>query len=119
MNHNAADTCDRRRLTALAGLACVSELAYLAIASSSQSLHETGTGGHSLLTLLALFFGTYGLYLVAIKIATRAPQDRRLMWLIVGSGVIFRLTLLISDPIEEIDLYRYLWDGSVATQRVS
>lgn len=119
MNHTAADIIRRRSLTALAGLACISELAYLAIVSSSQSLHETGAGGHSLLTLLALFAGTFGLYLVAIGVAARAPQERRLLWLIVGSGFIFRITLLLSDPIEEIDLYRYLWDGSVTTQGVS
>jgi hypothetical protein len=108
MSHASADIRPRRGLTALAGLAFVSELAYLAVVAGSQSLHETRTGGHSLLTLLALFAGTFGVHLIAIRIAARAPQDRRLVWLIVGSGMIFRLTLLLSDPIEEIDLYRYL-----------
>lgn len=119
MTHSAADFGGRRSLAVLAGLAFVSELAYLAVVSSSQSLHETGTGGQSLLTLLALFAGTFGIYLFAIRIAGRAPQDGRLFWTIVASGLIFRLTLLLSDPIEEIDLYRYLWDGSVVTQGVS
>ena len=103
----------------LAGLAGISESAYLAVVSSSQSLHETGTGGHSLLTLLALFAVAFGAYLVAIRIANRAPQNGRLLSLIVGAGIVFRLTLLFSDPIEEIDLYRYLWDGSVLNQGVS
>jgi len=119
MSHATADVCGRRSLTALAGLALISELAYLAVVFSSQSLHETGTGGHSLLTLLALFAGTFGVYLLAIRIASLAPQDGRLTWLIVGSAVMFRLTLLFSDPIEEIDLYRYLWDGSVTIQGIS
>jgi hypothetical protein len=119
MNRLPAEIVDRRSFTALAVLALVSELAYLTVVASSQSLHEAGTGGHSLLTLLALFAGTFGAYLLAIRIAVRAPQDRRLVWLIVGSGTIFRLTLLLSDPIEEIDLYRYLWDGSVTIQGVS
>ncbi|MBI3863080.1 MAG: hypothetical protein HY290_14405 [Planctomycetia bacterium] len=119
MNHTPADVCGRRSLLVLAGLACISELAYLAVVSSSQSLHETGTGGHSLLTLLALIAATFGVYLFAISIAARAPQDRRLFWLIVGSGIAFRITLLLSDPIEEIDLYRYLWDGSATIQGVS
>jgi hypothetical protein len=110
---------DRRRLIGLVCLACISELVYLAVVFSSQSLHETGTGSHSLLTLLALFAAAFGAYLIAIRIASRAQEDGRLVVLIVGTGVLFRLTLLVSDPIEEIDLYRYLWDGSVVTQGVS
>ena len=62
---------------------------------------------------------TFGVYLVAIRLASRATESRQLFWLIVGSGFIFRLTLLLSDPIEEIDLYRYLWDGSVTIQGIS
>lgn len=119
MNQTVYDIGRGRSLTVLAGLAGVSELAYLAVVSSSQSLHEAGTGGPSLLTLLGLFAGAFCVYLFAIRIAARAPQNGRLVWLIAVSGFIFRLTLLVSDPIEEIDLYRYLWDGSVITQRVS
>lgn len=110
---------DRRSLIGLVCLAGISELAYLAVVISSQSLHETGTGSHSLLILLALFAGAFAAYLIAIRIAGRVRQDGRLVLLIVGAGVLFRLTLLVSDPIEEIDLYRYLWDGSVITQGVS
>src|SRR5579863_2641230 len=77
-------------LRRLAALACVSELAYLAVVSRSQSLHETGTGGASLLTLLALFAATTGIYLYGIGVACRAPQDRRLVRLIVSAAVVFR-----------------------------
>jgi hypothetical protein len=119
MSHTTANIGGRRILRELAGLACVSEVTYLAVVFSSQSLHEAGTGDHSLLTLLALFAGTFALYLLAIRRVSRAPQDGRLLCLIVGAGVLFRLTLLLSDPIEEIDLYRYLWDGAVTVQGVS
>ena len=119
MYQSTADIFGRRSLFALAVLACMSELAYLAILFSSQSLHEAGTGRHTLLTLLALFAAAFGVYLLAIRIADRAPQEGRLLRLIVGAGVVFRLTLLFSDPIEEIDLYRYLWDGSVLAEGIS
>ncbi|MBW3599467.1 MAG: hypothetical protein KY475_19620, partial [Planctomycetes bacterium] len=69
--------------------------------------------------LLALFALQFGLYLGAIWLARRARQDGRLLALIVAAAVAFRVTLLFSDPIEEIDLYRYLWDGAVATEGVS
>jgi len=111
---------DRRRsLIALIALACALEMIFLGVVFSSQSLHETGTGSHSLLALLALFGTAFAFYLLAVRIATRARQDSRLLWTIVGAAVLFRLTLLLSDPIEEIDMYRYLWDGSVITQGVS
>lgn len=119
MDQSGAQACGPRNLVKLVCLAGVSELIYLAVVFSSQSLHEAGTGGHYLPSLLGLFAGAFAVYLFAIRIASCAPQEGRLLWLIVGAGVLFRLTLLLSDPIEEIDLYRYLWDGSVTTQGVS
>src|SRR4051812_8047011 len=111
----------RKRLAPLgilAMLALVSALAYLAIALSGQSLHEEGRTDHSLLSVLAFFALTFGCYLAAIRVAVRARQDGQLLGLIVLAAVIFRLTLLFSDPIEEIDLYRYLWDGLVSKSGV-
>ena len=108
-----------RSLLWVAGLGCVSWLAYLAIAFSAQSLHEAGSGGHSLLGLLALFGCAFGSYLVAIGAALRAPQTRRLLIVIAAFGILFRFTLLFSNSIEEIDLYRYLWDGAASTQGVN
>lgn len=108
-----------RPLGILTILGFVSWLAYLVIALCAQSLHEEGSGSHSLLTLLALFGLAFGCYLAAIRVALRAPQDRRLLATILMAGLVFRGTLLLSDPIEEIDLYRYLWDGAVTLQGVS
>ena len=104
-----------RELSLLAGLAGISWAAYLAIVLSAQSLHEAGTGRHSLLILLALFGFTFACYLVAIRITLRAAETRRLLVLIVTAGTLFRVTLLFSHTIEEIDLYRYLWDGAAQT----
>ncbi|HVC93113.1 MAG TPA: hypothetical protein VND64_05450 [Pirellulales bacterium] len=107
------------RLYWLAALAVASWLVYLAIAARGQSLHVEGSGGRSLLTILAMFGFCFVCYLAALRIALAVPQDRRLMGIILTASVAFRLTLLLSDPIEEIDIYRYLWDGAVSTQGVS
>lgn len=106
-------------LLGLGVLAGFSWTAYLAIAWSAQSLHETGSGRHSLLLLLALFAVAFACYIVAIRLAVRARQGPPLLMLILASGILFRGTMLFSNPIEEIDLYRYLWDGAVVTQGVS
>ena len=105
-----------RRLVLL-GIGCW--LCYLAIAFSTRSLHESGSGNHALLGLLALFEVAFGLHLVALRVAIRLPDDRRLLAILWTGAVVFRLTLLLSDSIEEIDLYRYVWDGAVSTQGVS
>jgi hypothetical protein len=108
-----------RSLAILTVLAVASWLIYIGIALSGQSLHEEGSGGHSLLTILSLFATAFGCYLAAIRIALRAPQDTRLLKIIVIAAVVFRGTMLFSDPIEEIDLYRYLWDGAASTSGVN
>ena len=41
------------------------------------------------------------------------------LMLVFGLGVLFRLVLLFSVPIQEVDLYRYLWDGVVVSQGIS
>lgn len=105
-----------RRLVLL-GIGCW--LCYVAVAFSARSLHEAGSGNHVLLGLLALFGVAFGLHLVALRVAIRLPDDRRLLAVVWAGAVVFRLTLLLCDPIEEIDLYRYVWDGAVSTQGVS
>jgi len=103
----------------LAILAAASWLAYLGVALAGQSLHEEGPGGHSLLAILGLFAFAFACYLAALRVAVHARQDRRLAAVIVGAAAAFRVTLLFSDPIEEIDLYRYLWDGQATLAGVS
>ncbi len=105
-----------RRLVLL-GIGCW--LCYLAVAFTARSLHEAGSGDHALLVLLALFGVAFGLHLVALRLAIRLPDDRRLLAVVWAGAVVFRLTLLLCDPIEEIDLYRYVWDGAVSTNGVS
>ncbi len=99
-------------------LAVLSELAYLLIALTGQSLHQEGVGDWSLLTILGLFTAAFAAYLLAIRYALAAKQDRRLLKTIGLFAVLFRLTLLFTDPIAEIDIYRYLWDGEAASHGV-
>ena len=116
----SATTDDAHRsLWQLGGVAGVTWCIYLAITLSARSLYVTESGSHLLLVLLALFGCACGCYFFAIRLALHAPQTERLVALIVGTGILFRVTMLLSNPIEEIDLYRYLWDGAVATQGVS
>lgn len=39
--------------------------------------------------------------------------------LVLLLGIVFRLVLLFSVPIQEVDLFRYIWDGTVVSQGIS
>ena len=69
--------------------------------------------------VLILFAMAFAGYLFAIQLARRARQDWRLVSLIVWTSFLFRVVLLFSVPIQEIDIYRYLWDGAVSTDGVN
>ena len=70
----------------------------------------------------ALFFSLAVLgsvaYFIAIWQAIVHPHTFRLKE-IIGVAVLCRLLLIPSIPIQEIDLYRYLWDGYVINQGVN
>ncbi len=51
--------------------------------------------------------------------STAGASRAGLLTMVVGFGVLFRLVLLFSVPIQEVDLYRYLWDGIVVSQGIS
>jgi len=119
MSDPATPDADRRGLWQLASLAAMTWLIYLAITLSAQSLYVTESGSHRLLILLALFGCACGCYFAAIRLALRLTQSGRLLTLIVVAAILFRATMVLSNPIQEIDLYRYLWDGAVVTKGVS
>ena len=97
----------------------LSGFCYLAVACGARSLHESSPRGHGLLGLLALFGMAFGLSLVALRLALRLPDDRRLLIVLWTGAFAFRVPLLLCDPIEEIDLYRYVWDGAVSQCGIS
>ncbi len=46
-------------------------------------------------------------------VVLRRRSDTRLLWLVLGVGLVLRLALFFSTPILENDYQRYLWDGAV------
>ena len=108
---------DHRRLAVLAVLsACLyGVISWL----SPQFEFDSPVVERPIILMLSLFAAAFILYLFAIRSALRAPQDGRLLKLIVWSALLFRALLLPSVPIQEIDIYRYLWDGAVVVQGIS
>jgi hypothetical protein len=107
-------------LITLSIIAVLSTCLYGTIALLSwQFDFDSPTQQRPIVPVLLLFGAAFVAYLFAIRVATQAKQDRRLLGLIIWSAVVFRLVFLFSVPIQEIDIYRYLWDGAVSTTGVS
>lgn len=86
---------------------------------SFQFDHESLPADRPIPAFLGLFACLFIAYLASLMVAVRAADDRRLLWVIVVGAVLFRFTVLSSTPIQEVDIYRYLWDGAVSTEGVS
>lgn len=69
--------------------------------------------------MVGLFVAGFGLYAASLVTAVRSREGRRLVWLIAAGAVGFRAILLCSQAIQEIDIYRYLWDGAVTAHCVN
>jgi len=71
-----------------------------------------------ILIVLEFFGQAFVLYLVALAAAVRCRPDWRLLQTVFFGAVLLRLPILFSDPIQEIDIFRYLWDGAAVTRGV-
>jgi len=72
-----------------------------------------------IISVLQLFTAAFLAYAASIYIAKRAVQNETLIGVIIGFALLFRVVMLFSYPIQEVDIYRYMWDGEVQTQGVS
>ena len=102
-------------------LGAISGAIYVAIAVLSLGFRESTVGRERpLLAVLALFAAACLAYLLALAWVSRfgglptanhsATSTFREILLF---SILFRLLLLMSVPIQEVDFYRYLWDGRV------
>ena len=120
LHGNADDKATTPSLRGLTALAILSASMYAAISFLSwQFDFDIPVAKRPILVVLLLFAAAFIGYLFAIRLAIRASNDLRLLPLILWTSVLFRAILLPSVPIQEIDIYRYLWDGSVSTTGIS
>lgn len=106
-----------RTLIALA----IAQLALYGVIAWQASYFEYGTdlATRPLLLVLGLFGVAFLLYLFSIATALRVSPTRYFASLLLVSSVAFRVLLLPIPPIQEIDIYRYLWDGAVTANGLS
>ncbi len=101
-------------------LAALSAFLYAGVSFLSwQFRFDTPFTQRPILVVLLLLGAAFFLYIAAVNLVRQAPSSRRLLTVIIWSAILFRVTLLFSVPIQEIDIYRYLWDGAVLAHGVS
>jgi hypothetical protein len=98
----------------LAGLVAVQAMGYAAIAWLSQSFdYDDPVEGRPLLAVLALFGVCFACTIASVAVAVRLGDSGWLTGTILTVAVVFRGLLLFTPPIQEVDIYRYIWDGEV------
>ena len=115
------DSAERNaRLTNLVWLAVCSCVIYAFVLVLSRDFrHPLPLEERPIIAVLVFFFAAFLVYLIAIRTALRATQDRRLVGVILVSSVAMRLVLLPSTPVQEVDIYRYLWDGVTSSRGIN
>lgn len=61
----------------------------------------------------------FAIYLAALRTAVRRPTSEGLWRTILLFAIACRLVLVFSTPVQELDYYRYLWDGHTVLAGVS
>jgi len=69
--------------------------------------------------VLGLFAAAFVAYLFSIHLAKNLNDSTKLTLVIVGFSILFRGLMLVSTPIQEVDIYRYIWDGVVVSEGIS
>ena len=104
----------------LAILAIVQLVIYVFLTNLSEKFGIDGD--HKLRPIrlvLVLLASAFGLHLLSLLMAIRLPDTKQLAWGVIGIAIVFRIVVLFSQPIQEVDIYRYIWDGAVANKGVS
>lgn len=119
--NRASDVSSERRCVWwVGGSAFVSWWLYVMLAGLSRGFTYQTPGPHRpLISVLSVFAALFGLYIFQTVLVTRNRPTAAVLPVIVVFACAFRLLLLFSEPIQEVDIYRYLWDGKVATAGVS
>ncbi len=120
--HPSDATADPKRfsLWQLHALGVVIWICFLLVTLLSERF-RWGTASHQrpLLAVVLLLGAAFVIHLVALRVALHISDRRSLTWTVIIWSVVFRATVWISYPIQEIDIYRYLWDGATVAAGVS
>lgn len=98
----------------------ISWLLYVALVWLSRGFtYETPGPERPLLSALMVILAACALYLLQVAMVIRGRAGAKALPVIIVFAVAFRVLLLFSEPIQEVDAYRYVWDGKVTAAGVN
>lgn len=113
---------DQFRWIVVAGIAQL--LLWIGVAVAAERFDPGGAfGQRPFAPVVGLLAVCFPLYLLSLALVWKAPEHhaaaRRQWRAVLIFAVLFRLALWWSQPIQELDLYRYLWDGRVLAEGIN
>jgi len=78
-----------------------------------------GYADRPILTYLAIYLSLSLLFFSTCAILLKQPEDQFTFWTMVAFGLLFRLSILPAEQLQEDDVYRYLWDGKVFSNNIN
>ena len=101
-------------------LGIVSLLLYLFLSHISKEFNwGEGYADRPILTYLGIYFSLSLLFFSTCAILLKQPEDRFTFWAKIALGLLFRLSILPAQQLQEDDVYRYLWDGKVFSNNIN
>ncbi len=89
---------------------------------SKHFIYGTGYADRPIILFLSLYLLLFLFYFLAIYFIPPSPSSKTKkinLKIILIFAVLFRIVLLPSNPIQEDDFYRYMWDGKVLLKGVN
>jgi hypothetical protein len=112
--------CSTRTKIWFAALVAVQLALYGLLTLLSQQFgFYTAGEGRPLLSFYAIMAAAFAAYLCSIPLALRLDDSTRSIMIFVAVAVAARAIVLVSEPIQEVDIYRYIWDGAVSGEGIS
>lgn len=108
---------DERTIWVLTGLLLVAWALVMALISG-EFPYGGPAAGMPVLWLVVLMSAGGMVYLSVLWLIHRRPPAGVVVWIVLA-GVAMRLPMMVSTPILEDDLYRYMWDGAVVARGMS
>tara|TARA_B100000686_G_scaffold343047_1_gene423182 strand:- start:3897 stop:5393 length:1497 start_codon:yes stop_codon:yes gene_type:complete len=101
-------------------LGILSLLLYIFLSQISKDFNwGKGYLDRPIISYLAIYFSLSLLFYTTCSTILKQTEDRFTLWIIIILGLLFRVSILPSQQIQEDDVYRYLWDGKVFANNIN
>ena len=101
-------------------LGIFSLLLYLFLSQISKEFNwGEGYQDRPIISYLTIYLSLSLVFFAACSTILKQTEDRFTFWTIIILGLLFRVSVLPSQQIQEDDVYRYLWDGKVLANKIN